>query len=385
MAAQREWFEKDYYAVLGVSKDADAKDITKAYRRLARQYHPDANPGDAAAEEKFKEISAAYDVVGSEEKRKEYDEVRRMGPMGGFGGGFGGPGGQTINFDMGEGLGDIFGQMFGGGGRRRGGGHSGVGPQRGTDLESVLTLDFVDAAHGITTSLHLTADAECSGCAGSGARPGTSAKVCQACGGRGTTADNQGFFSFSQPCRQCGGAGQVIEYPCNTCRGTGIERRPREVKVRIPTSVNDGQRIRLKGRGAPGRNGGPAGDLFVECRVGAHPVFTREGINLLTRVPVSYTEAVLGATVAVPTLDGGEVSLRIKGGTQSGSRHRVKGYGIDNGTKKGDIIVTIDVVVPTDLSKEEEAAVEALHKVLRSPRAEHAEHAEKGSRRGGKK
>ena len=363
MTAQREWFEKDYYAVLGVSKDASDKDITKAYRRLARQYHPDANPGNADAEEKFKQISAAYDVVGDATKRAEYDEVRRVGPMGGFG-----PGGNgSFNFDMGEdGLGDILGQMFGGRGRRTGG--SGVGPQRGKDIESALTLSFEDAAHGLTTSLHLTADATCTSCTGSGARPGTSPKVCSACGGRGSVADNQGFFAMSSPCRSCGGNGKVIEYPCSTCRGSGIERRPREVNVRIPAGVNDGQRIRLKGRGAPGRNGGPAGDLFVECRVTPHAVFQREGLNLLVRVPVSFTEAVLGSTISVPTLENSDVTLRLKSGTQSGSRHRVKGKGIVTPKSTGDLIVTVDVAVPTTLTDKERAALEALHEVLASPR-----------------
>ena len=366
MSGQREWYEKDYYAVLGVSKDATVKDITKAYRRLARQYHPDANPDNVKAEEKFKDISAAYDVVGDEKKRAEYDEVRRVGPMGGFGGG---AGGQNIRFDMGgDGFGDILGQMFGrGGGGRRGGGGS-TGPQRGQDIETTLTLDFVDAAHGITTSLHLTADAQCSTCSGSGARAGTAPKTCAACGGRGSTADNQGMFSFSQPCRSCSGNGIIIENPCSTCRGTGIERRPREVNVRIPAGVDNGQRIRLKGRGTPGRNGGPAGDLFVECNVAPHPLFSREGLNLLTRVPVSFTEAVLGATIAVPTLDGSEVTLRLKAGTQSGSRHRVKGKGIELPKQTGDLIVTVDVNVPTKLSDEERSAIESLSEVLASPR-----------------
>lgn len=361
MTAQREWFEKDYYAVLGVSKDASDKEITKAYRRLARQFHPDANPGDTKAEERFKEISAAYDVVGDAAKRAEYDEVRRMGPMGGFGQGGG------FNFDMGaDGLGDILGQMFGGRGRR--GGASGVGPQRGGDIEATLTLSFEDAAHGLTTSLHLTADAQCSGCSGSGARPGTAPKVCSACGGRGSVANNQGPFSLSSPCRSCAGRGTIIEYPCATCKGTGVERRPREVHVRIPAGVDNGQKIRLKGRGTPGRNGGPPGDLYVECQVTPHPVFSRDGLTLHTRVPVSYTEAVLGATIQVPTLAGDAVQLRLKPGTQSGSRHRVKGKGIATNKSTGDLIVTVEVAVPTSLSDDERAAVEALHKVLGAPR-----------------
>lgn len=347
--------------MLGVSKDASDKDITKSYRRLARQYHPDTNPGNSVAEEKFKDISAAYDVVGDSTKRTEYDEVRRMGPMSGPGGGS-----QNFNFDVGEdGMGDILGQMFGGRGRR---GQTQTGPQRGQDLSTSITITFQDAAQGLTTSLHLTTDASCSSCTGSGARPGTAPKRCTACGGRGSVADNQGFFSFSSPCRSCGGQGSIIEYPCSTCRGSGVERRPREVNVRIPAGVNDGQRIRLKGRGAPGRSNGQPGDLLVECHVQPHEVFTREGLNLLVRVPVSFTEAVLGATISVPTLEGSDVSLRLKAGTQSGSRHRVKDKGINTDKKKGDLIVTVDVHVPTSLNDAETKAVTALHDVLRSPR-----------------
>lgn len=295
MAPQREWFEKDYYAVLGVSKDASAKDITKAYRGLARKYHPDANPGDKAAEDRFKEISAAYDVIGDDKTRAEYDEARRMGPMGGFGGG--GPGG--FQFDMGGAdLGDILGQMFGGAAR----GGFGNGPRRGQDMVTAVTLPFQDAAFGTTIAV-----------------PGTDAKV------------------------------------------------------RVPAGVDDGQRIRLKGKGQAGRNGGPSGDLFVECHVLPHPVFGREGANLLVKVPVSFAEAALGATVTVPTLDGGDVSLRLKAGTQSGSRHRVKGQGVGAEGKRGDLIVTVEVSVPTDMSKEETKALEELAKVLRSPRGDRAD------------
>jgi molecular chaperone DnaJ len=350
---QREWFEKDYYAVLGVAQSATAKDITKAYRKLARQYHPDANPNNAAAEEKFKEVSAAYDVLGDESKRKEYDEVRRQGPAS-FGGGAGG-----FRFDQsdfgGDGLGDLFGQMFGGGRRR-----NPAGPQRGGDIEATLSLGFVEAVEGITTSLHLTAESQCSGCQGSGARPGTSPKPCVQCRGRGVIDDNQGVFAFSSPCPKCNGRGNIIETPCVGCRGTGIETRPREVNVRIPAGVDDGQRIRLKGRGAPGRNGGPAGDLFVLCHVAPHQVFGRDGNNLTVRLPITFSEATLGADIEVPTLDGSLVTLRLKPGTQSGSRHRVKNKGIDSAKKQGDLIVTVDVVIPTDLNEAELQAVEAL-------------------------
>jgi molecular chaperone DnaJ len=366
MAPQREWFEKDYYAVLGVSESATAKEITKAYRKLARENHPDTHPNDTAAEDRFKDVSAAYDVLGDEEKRKEYDEVRRLGPQGGFGpggfggAGFGGPGGGTFNFNVGaDGLGDILGGLFGR--QRRGHGASTAGgPRRGDDLETTVTLEFADAARGITTTLHLTTDAQCSTCGGSGARPGTSPRLCSNCGGRGVVDENQGPFSFSTPCRVCGGAGVVIDDPCPTCRGTGTERRPREVQARIPAGVADGQRIRLKGRGGPGRSGGPAGDLFVVCHVRPHPLFGRDGNNLTVHVPVTFSEAALGGQIDVPTLDGASVVLRLKPGTASGSRHRVKGRGIATAKQTGDLIVTVDVDVPRSLSDEQRQAIEAL-------------------------
>jgi molecular chaperone DnaJ len=373
MAPQREWFEKDYYKVLGVPSDASAKDVTKAYRKLARQHHPDANPNDPKAEERFKEVSAAYDVVGDDAKRKEYDEVRRLGPAGGmFGGGAGGPrpgpGGTTFTFDgdLGD-VGDLLGGLFGRG-RRRGGATAGAGPQRGTDLEATLTLSFEDAVQGITTTLHLTSDAACSTCNGSGAKPGTSPRLCQVCAGRGVIDDNQGFFSFSKPCTACGGQGTIIDAPCPTCRGTGIEHRPREVKVRIPTGVRDGQRIRLKGRGAPGRNGGPPGDLFVECRVDPHPAFAREGDNLVVHVSVPVADAALGADVDVTLLDGATTTLRLKPGTQPGARYRVKGKGVSSGSSSGDLLVVIDVEVPKHLNAAQRKAFEQLRDATGSSR-----------------
>jgi molecular chaperone DnaJ len=358
MAAQREWFEKDYYKTLGVSETATAKEITKAYRKLARELHPDKNPGNAQAEERFKAVSAAYDVLGDDAKRAEYDEVRRLGPMGA-----GGPGGFTFNMDdaAAGGFGDLLGQMFGRmGGRGGTGAASGVGPRRGADVQAELTLDFVDAARGMSTTLHLTSDAQCATCSGSGARPGTTPKLCPQCGGRGVIDDNQGLFSFSTPCRRCAGAGTVIEDPCPTCRGSGIEKRAREVQARIPAGVSDGQTIRLKGRGAPGRNGGPPGDLLVEVHVAPHPLFGRSGNDLTVRVPVSFADAALGSEVSVPTLDGPPVTLRIKPGTQPGSRHRVRGRGISAKKGTGDLIVTVDVVVPTHLSDAERSAIEQL-------------------------
>lgn len=375
MAPQREWFEQDYYATLGVPETATAKEITKAYRKLARELHPDKNPGNTVAEERFKEVSAAYDVLGNEDKRKEYDEVRKLGPIGGgFGrsgpGGPGGPGAGGFRFDPndfeGADLGDLFGQMFGqargrgpGGGRTARGG-AGVGPRRGADVSAELTLDFADAVRGIQTTLHLTSDAQCETCHGTGAEPGTSPIVCPKCRGRGVIDENQGMFSFSTPCDRCGGVGTIIEHPCHTCHGSGIERRPREVKARIPAGVTDGQTIKLKGRGAPGRNGGPAGDLLVLIHVASDARFTRQGNDLGVRIPVPFTLAALGGEVSVPTLDGPNVTLRLRPGTQPGSRHRVKGKGVTKKDVTGDLIVTVDVEVPTVLTDAQREAIEAL-------------------------
>jgi len=362
MAAQREWYEKDYYQVLGVAEDATPKDITKAYRKLARELHPDKNPGDAAAEERFKEVSAAYDVLGDDTKRGEYDEVRRLGPMGGMRGP-GGPGG-GIRFNVGDmggagGFGDILGNMFGRRGGAPGGG-GGAGPRRGSDITAVLTVDFADAARGVETTLFLTTDAQCSTCNGTGAKPGTSPRVCGNCGGRGVVDDNQGFFSFSTPCPVCGGQGNVIDEPCPTCHGRGIEQRPREVKTRIPAGVKDGQTIRLKGRGGPGRNGGPNGDLLVELKVTPHERFGRRGNDLTVTVPITFAEAALGGEIDVPTLEGSNVTLRLRPGTQSGSRHRVKGRGIATAKATGDLIVAVEVAVPSELSDDQRAAIEQL-------------------------
>lgn len=360
MAPQREWFEKDYYKTLGVSESATQKEITKAYRRLARESHPDQNPGDAAAEERFKEISAAYDVVGDEARRKEYDEVRRMGPVGGFGGGGPGPGTGGFTFtDVGD-LGDLFGGLFNRGSGPRGRGRGGAGPQRGEDLRSEIHLSFEDAVRGLTTSVHLTSEAACSRCNGVGAEPGTAPVTCGVCGGRGVTDENQGFFSFSQPCRSCQGRGTVIETPCTNCGGSGTEHRPREIKVRIPAGVTDGQTIRLKGRGGPGRNGGPAGDLHLGVHVAPHPLFGRSGDDLVITVPITFPEAALGGEIAVPTLDGDPVIIRIPPGTSSGKKFRVSGRGVERKNRTGSLLVTVEVAVPAKLSREERKAIEAL-------------------------
>jgi molecular chaperone DnaJ len=371
MAPQREWFEKDYYKVLGVSETATAKEITRAYRKLARQLHPDANPTDASAEERFKDVSAAYEVLGDEGKRKEYDEVRRLGPAAaGFGGG-GAPGG-GFHFraeDLGD-FGDFFSGLFGRGRGRGGGASRGTGPQRGSDLEASLTLAFAEAVHGVTTTVHVTSDAACDTCHGSGARPGTMPQVCSVCGGRGVLDDNQGVFSFSQPCANCGGSGRVITDPCPTCRGSGVTLKNREVKVRIPAGVEDGQRIKLKGRGSAGRNGGPAGDLYVQVHVQPHALFGRDGDNLTLNVPVTFAEAALGAAITVPTLDGEPVTIKIPAGTRSGRTFRVRGRGVTKKDHHGDLLVTVEVAVPAKLSAEQRRAVEALAAAAgESPRA----------------
>ena len=378
MAAQpqREWFEKDYYKVLGVSETATDKEIRRAYRKLAKEHHPDSNPGH---EETFKEISAAYDVLSDDEKRKAYDEVRRLGPMaGGFGpgaGGFGagGPGAGGFTFsteDLGDlgGLGDLFGNLFGGGGGRRRG--QTVGPRRGDDLETELHLSFLDAVNGVTTTVNLTSEMACHTCHGSGAAPGTTPVVCPTCGGRGAVEENQGPFSFSRACPRCTGRGTIVESPCPTCSGSGVERRPRQVKVRIPAGVDDGQRIRLKGRGGAGRNGGPPGDLYVVVHVAPHELFNRKGKDLLLTVPVTFPEAALGAEIKVPTLDGGPVTLRIPAGTRSGRTFRVKGRGVPVSKGAGDLLVTTEVAVPQKLTAEQRDAVETLAESTKeSPRS----------------
>ncbi len=361
MAAEREWFEKDYYKVLGVSDDASAKEITKAYRKLARENHPDANPGDAGAEERFKEISSAYDVIGDAEKRAEYDEVRRMGPVGaGFGGpgGFSGaPGGFQFQGDVG-GLGDLLGGLFTRGTQARGAASS--RRRRGNDLEAELHLSFADAVAGITTTVHLTSDAVCSTCHGSGAKPGTEPKVCTRCGGRGVLDENQGPFSFSQPCPVCGGRGVVIEDKCPTCRGRGTERRPREVKVRIPAGVADGAHLRLKGRGEPGVNGGKAGDLHLKVRVSSDPLFAMSGKNLTMTVPVTFAEIALGTDLRVPTMEGGPVTVRLAPGTPNRRTLRVKGRGVKTSKGTGDLLVTVEVAVPSKMSAAQRKAIEAF-------------------------
>ena len=361
MPPQREWLEKDYYKVLGVPSTATDKEITSAYRKLAKKFHPDANPG---AEDRFKEISAAHEVLGDPAKRKEYDEVRRLGAsgLGGFGapGGFGGGGATFRVEDLSDLLGGL-GGMFGGGRRGRGT----AGPRRGTDLEAELHLSFEDAVRGVTTTVHVAGEGRCPTCGGSGAAPGTSPVTCPRCHGRGSLDDNQGLFSLSRICPECGGRGTKVETPCPTCHGTGAATSTRQVKVRIPAGVEDGQRIRVKGRGAPGRGNAPAGDLFVTVHTGRHPLFGRRGRNLTLTVPITFPEAALGSTITVPTLDG-PVTLRVPPGTPSGRTFRVRGRGVGGSHRHpvGDLLVTTEVVVPEKLDDDQRQLVEELARAL---------------------
>lgn len=361
----RDWVDKDFYDILGVSPEAEAEEIKKSYRKLAQKYHPDANPGDSAAEERFKEISEAYATLSNPEQRKEYDQVRRLVASGGFagygapgGGGFGGFGGQQVRV---EDLSDLFGGL-GGLGDLFGFGTSGgrAGPVRGTDAQSDLTVSFDDAVKGLTTTVTVRGAATCSHCAGSGAEPGTPVTTCPTCGGRGVVAQNQGFFSFSQPCPQCRGAGRIIETPCRVCRGTGSETRTRDIKVRIPAGVQDGNTLRIPGKGGPGRNGGPNGDLLVKVRVASSRTFGRKGNDLTLTVPITYSEAVLGTKLEVPTLNGA-VKLKVPAGTPSGKTFRVRGQGVtpERG-RTGDLLVTVQVAVPSKVSKEERKLLEDL-------------------------
>ena len=350
---QREWFEKDYYKILGVSEEASSSDITKAYRKLAKKLHPDANPGDTAVENRFKEVASAYDVLGDASKRKSYDEVRRLGPMAGaFGPGGPGPsGGFDRNFSQVGDLGNLFGDLFG---RRRRDGPA----RRDSDLEADLHLDFADAVSGVATTVSVMGEARCRTCEGTGAEPPAKPRRCSTCSGRGVHDENQGLFSFSRPCTACAGRGTVIDAHCSACSGRGVEHRRRDVKARIPPGVADGQRIKLKGRGAPGQGAGSEpGDLYVRVHVKSHPLFGWDGKNLTLAVPVTFSEAALGAHVKVPTLDDSTVTIRIPPGTTTGRRLRIPASASTGGA---DLIVEVEVAVPRRLSDEQRAAVEAF-------------------------
>ncbi len=352
----------DYYKLLGVEKKASADEIKKAYRKLARQYHPDRNPGDKQAEARFKEISQAHDVLGDPEKRKQYDSGTGQFTTGaGPGGGFGGFG--NFDFDASS-MGDILSNLFGGStsGRRV---RTAPRGERGADLEAQVSITFDQAVSGAQVPLQVPMHATCATCRGTGAKPGTTPSVCPRCEGRGIETQGQGMFSISQPCSRCGGAGTVIEDPCPTCQGSGAVRTVKKLRVNIPAGVRDGSRIRLAGKGEPGRNGGPPGDLYLITKVAPSPVFTRKGDNLEVSVPLSIPEALRGAEVQVPTLHGTK-TLRVRPGTASGTVQRLRGEGPPKlkGGGNGDIHYRFVIDVPEHLSKEQEQAVEELSKTL---------------------
>jgi molecular chaperone DnaJ len=349
----------DLYKALEVSKEASQDEIRRSYRRLARKYHPDANPGDRQAEERFKEIQHAYDVLSKPEKRREYDEGPRTF-FGSQGAGQGRPGGadfEDISDLLGGfgNLGDIFGRATGATQRT---------PARGENITVNIRLSFKDALNGVTTRVGVPVEEACGECRGTGAAPGTMPLTCPECGGRGVQSRDQGFFALSTPCSRCGGEGRIIEKPCTVCGGNGMVRRSKQVKVRIPAGAKDGMKVRIPGRGSAGRRGGPAGDLYVVTRVEEHPVFKRRGDDFVVEVPVSFVEAVLGAQIEVPKPGGGTVKVRLPAGTQDGKQFKVRGAGAPrakkNGREKGNLIVRVGVVVPKKLKRREREILEAL-------------------------
>ncbi|HYQ64375.1 molecular chaperone DnaJ [Actinophytocola sp.] len=374
----RDWIDKDFYRELGVSSDASEAEIKKAYRKLARELHPDANPGNTQAEARFKSVSEAYGVLGDQEKRKQYDEARRLfgsggfrpGGFGGFGGGSGsGSGGGGFDFSdlfagqqqpggaaAGGGISDLLGNLFG----RRGSAQTAANrPRRGADVETEVRIDFVEAVKGATVPLRLSSPSTCDTCKGSGAKPGTTPRTCPTCAGAGLVSRSQGAFAFSEPCRDCRGTGRIVDDPCPECGGDGVSTKSRTLTVRIPAGVDDDQRIRLAGQGEPGNGGGHAGDLYVRVHVTPHAVFGRSGNDLTLKVPVTFSELALGTTLEVPTLDG-KVTLRVPQGTSSGRVLRVRGKGIvRRDGQTGDLLVTLQVAVPAKLDDSAKAALEA--------------------------
>jgi molecular chaperone DnaJ len=367
----RDWIDKDFYRELGISSDASDSEIKKAYRKLARELHPDANPGDTQAEARFKAVSEAYGVLGDPEKRKQYDEARRLFGSGGLrSGGFGtGFGTGATNFDVGDlfggqqagatgglgGFGDMLGNLFG----RRGTGTGAPGrARRGADVETEIRIEFLESVRGATVPLRLSSPSTCDTCRGTGSRPGSTPHTCAACNGVGLVSRSQGAFAFSEPCRDCRGTGRIIDDPCPECGAEGVSTKIRTLTVRIPPGVADDQRIRLAGQGEPGQHGGPTGDLYVRVHVTPHPVFGRSGNDLTIKVAVTFAELALGTTLDVPTLDG-KVSLRVPPGTSSGRVLRARGKGIARRDGQvGDLLVTLQVAVPSHLEGAAKAALE---------------------------
>jgi len=351
---------KDLYKVLGVEKGASQDDIRRAYRKLARKHHPDANPDDPKAEGRFKEVQQAYEVLSDPEKRREYDQ----GPREYFGGAGAGrqPGGGTREASFSD-LSDLFGgfgDIFGNRGTQQ---QRRSAARKGEDVTVSVNLKFRDAFRGVTTRVNAPAEESCGDCRGTGAAPGTAPRTCPECGGEGMQSRDQGFFALSGTCSRCGGKGTVVEKPCPACSGRGRVRRVRQVTVKIPAGAKDGMKIRVPGRGGSGERGGPAGDLYVVTRVEEHPVFKRQGDDFVVEVPVSFAEAALGSEIEVPRPEGGTVKLRLAAGSQDGKQMKVRGAGAPRAKsrgERGDLIVRVRLVVPEKLSRREKEILEAL-------------------------
>ena len=362
--------KRDYYEVLGVSKGASDDEIKRAYRKLAKKYHPDMNPGDKEAEAKFKEVNEAYSILSDSEKRARYDQFGHAGVDPNYGAG--GPGGGFGGFDMGDiDLGDIFGSFFGGGFGGFGGSTSSRrnGPQKGESLRASLTISFEEAAFGCEKEINLTRTEQCEACHGSGAEPGTTAETCPDCRGTGVVRVQQrtGGFAFSStaPCSRCRGTGKIIHTPCKACGGSGSVKKSKRVTVSIPAGIDDGQAISLRGQGNAGKNGGPAGDLIVAVHVKPHPQFHRDGTTVLYEQPVTFYQAVMGAELEIPTIDG-KVKYNLPAGTQTGTTFRLRGKGIPElrGRGRGDQYVTVRVQVPTSLNGEQKEALRAFAEAM---------------------
>lgn len=361
--------KRDYYEVLGVSKGASDDEIKKAYRKLAKKYHPDMNPGDKEAEAKFKEVNEAYSILSDKEKRARYDQFGHAGVDPNYGAG--GPGGGFGGFDMGDiDLGDIFGSFFGGGfGGFGGGGQRRNGPQKGESLRANLTITFEEAAFGCEKEINLNRTEECDACHGSGCEPGTTAETCPDCRGTGVVRVQQrtGGFAFSStaPCSRCRGTGKIIHSPCKSCGGSGSVKKSKRITVTIPAGIDDGQAISLRGQGNAGKNGGPAGDLIVGVRVKPHSQFRRDGTTVLYEQPVSFFQAAMGAELEIPTIDG-KVKYTLPAGTQPGTTFRLRGKGIPElrGRGRGDQYVTVRVQVPTSLNGEQKEALRAFAQTM---------------------
>ncbi len=358
--------KRDYYEVLGVQKGASDTEIKKAYRKLAKENHPDLNPGDQGAEARFKEINEAYEILSDKDKRARYDQFGFAGvdPSyggGGYGGGFDG------SFDFGD-LGDIFGSFFGGG--FGGASRSRSGPQRGESLRTSLTITFEEAAFGCEKEVSLERVEQCDTCGGTGAAPGTTPETCSNCGGTGTVQQRRqtpmGVFATTSPCPRCGGKGKIISSPCKSCNGTGQMRRRKTVKVSIPAGIDNGQIISLRGQGNAGKNGGPSGDLQIIISVQSHPLFRRDGTNVYCDAPITFTQAVLGGELEIPTIDG-KVKYDIPEGTQTGATFRLRGKGIPNvnGRGRGDQFVTVHIETPRNLSREQKEALRKFSESLK--------------------